>query len=374
MYNHFSAVMFVLYSLSAVFFLVSPRMNARLEVAGPAPRLLPQLARSLAPKKKTASPKSTQKKGNAKGKPATRRQKTKAQPPLQPATLVFVRKLRLPWLLQKTDMFCDKLKLLPDARTGQRMNFFLMLCMALVAVIAYHIIRFSEAVTTHGFISNGDVTQVMETRTQVNFFLLPLYVSLFLLPCFLVRKNREFYFDIGALFGLLCLAVDKLVGCARAGCCFGTPWRWGVYSTQLGATVFPVQLFEFGTGVLLSVVCMIYMLCAKSYRPGRGCSFCMLSYAVPRFFWEYLRYRSEHYRLLASNAIFGLSMVQITCIAATAFAIAWLFLLPLEKKLMDRFWDFAAGRLRRGISKTRYLAKWQAWREGAAATEGGRAA
>jgi len=90
------------------------------------------------------------------------------------------------------------------------------------------------------------------------------------------------------------------------------------------------------------------MLYGKTYRPGRGCSFCMFSYAVPRFFWEFLRYHDENYRFVETNGLFGLSMTQILCIAGIVLGIVWLFVLPLEKRLMEQLWAFVARRRQPG--------------------------
>lgn len=312
--SNFYAALFVLYCLLAAFFLVSRRMNARVDAVAPAPRQLRRLAQALLTEKSTR---------------------------LKPIKRALAR------LLEKADrLLYDKLKLLPDARTGRRLNFFLMLLASWMTSNTYNWFSETRAVMTPLYHVRDYARDMAQPGMWRSFIGVAVYVFLFLLPFFLIRKNREAYFDITALFMLLYLSFFKLAVCWGYGCCFGIPWPWGVHNDFLDTTVFPVQLFEFAAGVICSILCILFMLYAKSYRPGRGCTVCLLSYAVPRFFWEYLRYTGEDYRFAETNGIFGLTMVQIMCIGGVIVAVAWLFVLPLEKKWMDRFWLFAAGRLR----------------------------
>lgn len=361
--GHFAGALFVLLCLVTGFLLVSRRMNARVEAAAAAPRLLTQLSQSLAPKP------AMQKK---KGKAARYAVKKKGFLPEKA-------RRRLAWLLEKTDwLVYDKLKLLPDARTGRRLNFFMMLLVCWMTSKAYAL--FADSALLYRFIArdNGmtQQSQLDQNGLLRAFFLMLPYVLAWALPFFFARRNREFYFDVLALGFLLCLSAIKLVICWGTGCCFGIPCARGVYNETLDATVFPVQLAEFGVGILCCALCVLFMLFAKSYRPGRGCSFCLLSYAATRFFWDYLRYQGERYRYAETNVIFGLSVVQVVCVAACALALVWLLVLPLEKKMMDRLWTEAARGLR-GLAARVYfhprahprLSKWLKWNRAAAALE-----
>jgi len=363
--EHFVPLMLALFSPLSVLFLVSSRMNARVEAPAPAPRLLLQLARGIMDGRSSVPPK-RRKASRAKGRPAAQNQ---AELPLRPATIAFLQRIRLPWLLRKADwLLHDKLKLLPDAHTGRRLNFFMLLIVCWSALTAHKWFSDNELLIAFETARNGGMTR---TALWQDSFLMLLFMFLFsvpllVLPFYFARKARELYQDMAVLFALLITSIFKLVFCWRKGCCFGIPHWWGVYNDTLDTTVFPVQLFEFAAGILCVVLCILYMLYAKSYRPGRGCSFCLLSYAVPRFFWDFLRYRGRDYRSTEANGIFGLTMAQTVCLAAVAIAIAWLFVLPLEKKLMDRLWVSAVDRLRRRAAKSPSLSKWLVWRQNAA--------
>lgn len=306
--DHYTLTLFLSFFPLTVFFLTSHRMNARLEAATTGPQLLLRLSQTLVSKNPTGQ------------------QKAKKMLSL------FLQKLN--WLL------ADKLKFLPDVHTGRRTNFIWLLLAACMVMMGTNWIAHGstahEALVTLRY---ADASQARQIRTELwgVFFLFFLSMVLFILPFLFARKNREFYLDVWVLFVLLHVSLQKLFNCWYWDCCFGIPWSGGVYNAVLETRVFPVQLAEFAVGLLLCAICILYMLYGRSYRPGYGCSVCLISYAVPRFFWDYLRYLGEGYRPVENFGIFGLTIVQTVCIAAVILGIAWLFVLPLEKKLLDKF-------------------------------------
>jgi len=344
---HVPETLYLVYLLLIVFFLFSRRMNARAVVPAPALRWLPHLSRELLEK----------------------------EAPLQssPDLADFIQKMRrgTARLLIKIDsLLYDKLKLLPDAHTGRRLNLFLMFFIAWATVNGRRLLNFGEAQGLAGsaFAVRNGGTEAAPMWVGLSLHLL--YAALLAVPVLLLlRKNRELYLDIGALFILLITAVEKLALCWVAGCCFGVPWAWGVHNDLLETTVFPVQLFESASLFLGAVLCVLYMLYAKSYKPGRGCLACMLALFVPRFFWDYMRYHGEAYRPAEAAKFFGFTSVQIFCAAGVVLALVWPLLLPLEKKLMDRLTLFVANGLRKLAVKIRLFQKWQLWRERITAPE-----
>jgi len=236
-----------------------------------------------------------------------------------------------------------KLRLLPDAQTGQRANLLPLLCAAWITAYYPQWLYGSEFIKARlalraGFASAGQARQGLGGLWSLYIAACVIFLCL-ALPLFLVRKNREFYFDVFALFTLFQLGAGKLLLCWPMGCCHGSPCAWGVYNQALDTAVFPLQLLESAASFLAFFVCVLFMLYTKSYRPGRGAALCLFFYAAPRFFWEFLRYKDEAFLAGASHGLFGLSMVQTVCVALCILAVAWwLWLLPLEKKLMDRLW------------------------------------
>ena len=318
--------MIALFLLLSICFLISRRMNGRAEAPSSAPRLPPRLAQAL----------------------------LQEEEPSQKKQACAKRLLRSYWLVY------DKLKLLPDARTGRRLNFFLLLLISWS--VAFLVVRLDNngAVPALMVIRNYNMAQAAQVPVAVwNAFSHTLfYIIVFMLPFFFVRKNREFYLDFTALCYFTALTVFKL-SCWDSGCCFGIPSAWGVYNSILETTVFPVQIVEFAAGAAGVVFYILYMLFAASYRPGRGCSFCLFFYLASRFFADYLRYRGEGYRQAEASLFFGLTSVQIVCVAGAVVALGWLLVLPLWKKTMDQLLDFTARHLRAAFIKLYFSARFQ---------------
>ena len=85
------------------------------------------------------------------------------------------------------------------------------------------------------------------------------------------------------------------LGCGLAGCCYGIPYDGPgavVYERSLiaapGIPLFPVQFLEAGLLFGLSLVLFLYTD-RRPKRPKYGLSAYLLTYAVLRFFLEYLR-------------------------------------------------------------------------------------
>jgi prolipoprotein diacylglyceryltransferase len=177
-------------------------------------------------------------------------------------------------------------------------------------------------------------------------FIMPLTLwPLMLLPMVLLRKNRMLYLDFFALTGLLFMGFYKFFNCAQAGCCYGIPLSWGVYNNQLGTIVMPVQYFEAAFNFLGAVVCVLYLLFSRFYRPGRAVSFSLIWFAVVRFAADYFRYSAEGYRPDEKDGLFGLSMAQVTCVAAVLVCIAWLPLIRPVDKLLNKIANWVDNRL-----------------------------
>lgn len=104
------------------------------------------------------------------------------------------------------------------------------------------------------------------------------------------------------------LAFGK-IGCLYEGCCHGIECSWGVYSDKIEATVFPVQLFEAFTSILILVICY-FLKRTRFYRRGMAYPLNALLYCVARFGYEFLRYYTTELRHL----FFGITLWQGLCI------------------------------------------------------------
>ncbi|MDR0883211.1 MAG: prolipoprotein diacylglyceryl transferase [Oscillospiraceae bacterium] len=288
-------------------------------------------------------------------------------PPLSPRSFDFLHKFGIPKFLDKLEEnVYTKWRLQPDVHNERRISFFWLCFTATTYVVMHKILR--ESVFDPSIIlirMTGDDG----IKLLTNFFIYTLYCILLFVPFFLIRKNREFVFDMATIYFLLYIAIDKLIVCWNTGCCLGIPWEHGIYNERVHTEVFPVQLLESFVGFACVALLLLYMRNAKSYRPGRVCTLSCFGYAVPRFFWEYLRYTDVGYRASEANVYFGLSAVQLLCLALVLLGIVWWLLLPIEKKLMDKFVLFISSCVRWFAGKVPALQKWADWSESVAALE-----
>ena len=104
------------------------------------------------------------------------------------------------------------------------------------------------------------------------------------------------------------LAFGK-IGCLIEGCCFGIECSWGIHSDKIDATVFPVQLFEAITSLLILVLCY-FLKRTRFYRRGMAYPLNALFYCISRFCFEFLRYYIPELRHL----LFGITLWQGLCI------------------------------------------------------------
>ena len=117
------------------------------------------------------------------------------------------------------------------------------------------------------------------------------------------------------------LAFSK-IGCLYEGCCFGIECSWGIHSTRIDATVFPVQLFEALASFLILLICH-FLKRSRFYRRGMAYPLTALLYCIPRFFFEFLRFYSPEMRHL----ILGITLWQSLCLLVIIFSIISLIVL-----------------------------------------------
>jgi len=234
----------------------------------------------------------------------------------------------------------DKLRLLPSVESGRNINSLAVLFITFIIIEGYRWYTVNEHRLNMVQIRfrTADATSQELMLLFFSFFLIFALAILCAAPLFLLKKDREFYLDIFAWLALCHLSYLKL-RCWYWQCCFGIPWEGigGIANRRLaGTTVFPVQLAEFAVGMLMAALCLLFMTRSRWYKPGRGLSVALIGYALPRFFWEFLRYRGEIYRPIATEGFFfGLTIEQVVCIIAVLLAIIWWLALPLEKKILD---------------------------------------
>ncbi len=132
--------------------------------------------------------------------------------------------------------------------------------------------------------------------------------------------------------GIFIILTCAKFGCMFAGCCQGFLCdSFGIYNPILEAKVFPIQIFEVITMILVLVLC--HFLLKKYHIFPRGSAYPLTAsvYSTTRFCWEFARYyESDKLRHL----FFGLTLWQICCIIVIIVSIVIILYLrsPKQKK------------------------------------------
>ncbi len=119
------------------------------------------------------------------------------------------------------------------------------------------------------------------------------------------------------------------ISCHLEGCCHGFPYENGVESIIYGGKVFPVQLCEAASTVV--IVAILYLISKDKYKLRRGSLFPIgtIMYSVVRFFWEYFRY----YDVVWEKDFFlGMNFWQTFCVIAIIVSIIWLIVLYSKRE------------------------------------------
>ena len=133
------------------------------------------------------------------------------------------------------------------------------------------------------------------------------------------------------------LSITK-IGCHFRGCCYGVECGWGIYFPNRDITLFPVQIFECVTTllILITTYCVQH---AGFFRRGMSLPFGAGLFALARFFWEFYRYYVPEMRHFA----LGLTFWQIVSLLLTVVFAVWFTVLyrtrpaePLPKGLLPK--------------------------------------
>lgn len=78
-------------------------------------------------------------------------------------------------------------------------------------------------------------------------------------------------------------------GCIFVGCCMGYPSSWGIYNPRMRTILFPVQIFEALTAILI----ILYLLLRskkRNYEPDEfAFPIMLILFGSTRFIWEFFR-------------------------------------------------------------------------------------
>ncbi len=97
------------------------------------------------------------------------------------------------------------------------------------------------------------------------------------------------------------------IGCIFAGCCHGYQSSWGIYQPYLSYTVFPVQLFEAATALIITVGLTLIYLRYKDNSIAVLYPIMLITFGFTRFGWEFARDNEKIFlgcSVLAFHALF----------------------------------------------------------------------
>ena len=145
--------------------------------------------------------------------------------------------------------------------------------------------------------------------------------------------------DLFAPGAFLGLAFSKF-GCFIYGCCPGIECDFGVYNRIHDKIMFPSQLFESITMILVVGFSFWYNYKYKKKIPGTAYPVTAIAYTVTRFIWEFWRYYDIEEM---KHLLFGLSFWQIWCVIVFVISVIWI-VIAKNPKLPEKEERFYAWR------------------------------
>ena len=101
------------------------------------------------------------------------------------------------------------------------------------------------------------------------------------------------------------------LGCNFAGCCYGYPARWGIYSYQAGHRCIPVQLFQSIASFAIFII-ILKMAKKRNYKPTNKLYPSMLiMYGGARFLLDFLMDNEKLFFQISELALWGLLCVLV---------------------------------------------------------------
>lgn len=123
----------------------------------------------------------------------------------------------------------------------------------------------------------------------------------------IVRMDWRTLCDFTAPSACIVYGIARL-GCLFPGCCYGIRCEWGIYSGNAGDMVFPVQLCEALTSLVLAAFCL-HRNKKKNYAAdGRTYFIMLIPYGLGRFIWEFFADNQKVFLNISSLALHALLM------------------------------------------------------------------
>ena len=99
------------------------------------------------------------------------------------------------------------------------------------------------------------------------------------------------------------------LGCLFPGCCYSRlRVNWGIYNKRVGERLFPVQICEALTAVLIAVILILIMRKNQYDLHGKAMPLMLILFGTTRFIWEFLRDNAKLLWEISDLALWGIGM------------------------------------------------------------------
>ncbi len=176
--------------------------------------------------------------------------------------------------------------------------------------------------------SNGEISLGNSRRIIGVLFFQPIFI--YLLSLITGDKFRKIA-DFIAPGTFICFVFGK-IACLLRGCCHGYPYENGLYSDNLGANAFPVQLYESLTTILVVLALTILLHNKIKIRKGSLFPIGSILYSIIRFYWENYRYYDNQWE---KNYFLGMNFWQTCCVLVIIISVIWLIVLYAVPKYAE---------------------------------------
>lgn len=178
----------------------------------------------------------------------------------------------------------------------------------LIVVIMYPLMDFWKRVLF--WIESGFSTFGGENNVRI-FVYVPL-LGFLVAKLFKIDRNRMA--DFLAPLIALTQGVGH-IGCIFTGCCHGYPCSWGIYNIQTGTMLFPIQLIEAATALIITAY-LLWDARRRNYIPnGKQYPIMLILFGFTRFIWEFFRDNEKLWLGCSSLAFHALFMFVVGVIA-----------------------------------------------------------
>lgn len=155
------------------------------------------------------------------------------------------------------------------------------------------------------------------------------FAPIFMLIFFILEKS-DYKKNLDMLtLGIYITLTCAKFGCFLDGCCMGIPSDFGVYNPYVKTTVFPVQLFEVASMIIMLILTQLYLKKSEKAPDGFAYPLTTAVYCAMRFCWEFLRYyETDEMR----HAVFGLTFWQSWCVVIFIISVITMAVLKIRQK------------------------------------------